>query len=376
MTPKDYRVIGLMSGTSLDGLDIAYCHISENNGNWTYQIINADCIRYSNKWQLRLQKLVFQDAITYLQTHVQYGHLLGDMVNTFIAEHDLKDKVDFIVSHGQTIYHQPENKMTAQIGDGAAISVKTGLPVISDLRTCDVAAGGQGAPIVPICDKILFSEHLFCLNLGGIANISCKLPNGNIIGYDISGANIMLNRLANDLNLKYDDEGAVAADGLLSEQLLHEMNAPHYFNRAYPKSLSAGWVRKSMGSILAKYKHLTVADRLRTTVEHIAMQVAKDIKHIAQKENISISPDQTLLVTGGGALNTFLVERIASLAPIKTVVPDSLTVKFKEALAMAFIGVLRLRQEHNCLSAVTGAEKDVIGGAIYCSQPSQLSACL
>lgn len=368
MNQQEYHVIGLMSGTSLDGLDIAYCRFRAQNGTWTYEIKHAECVQYSNKWQLRLQKLVFQDAVTYLQTDVQYGHLLGELVNNFIDKYGLVGKIDFIASHGQTIYHQPENKMTAQIGDGAAISVKTGLPVVCDLRTADVAAGGQGAPIVPICDKILFAEHLFCLNLGGIANISCKLPNGRIIGYDICGANIMLNRLANDLNLKFDNGGAVAADGLLSEHLLHEMNAPHYFNRPYPKSLSAGWVRKSMGTILAKHKSLTVADRLRTVVEHIAIQISKNIQTIASRENISLLPEQTMLVTGGGALNDFLVSRIKDLSPIKVVLPDALTINFKEALAMAFIGILRYQQQANCLSEVTGASYDVVGGAIYSSK--------
>lgn len=368
---KEYRVIGLMSGTSLDGLDIAYCYFSEQDNQWTYHIEHAECIPYSNQWHLRLQKLMFQDAITYLQTHVQFGHLLGTLVNNFIVQHELQGKIDFIASHGQTIYHQPENQMTSQIGDGAAISIKTGLPVVCDLRTCDIAAGGQGAPIVPICDKILFAEHLFCLNIGGIANISCKLPNGKIIGYDTSGANLILNQLANDLHLKFDAEGAVAASGILNEPLLQAMNAPHYFDRPYPKSLSAGWVRKSMGGILAKNKHLSVADKLCTSVEHIAMQIAKEIKRIAQQEGIALSHQQTMLITGGGALNTFLISRIAALAPIEVVVPDAQTVKFKEALAMAFIGILRMRQQANCLSAVTGASYDVVGGAIYNSLPAQ-----
>jgi anhydro-N-acetylmuramic acid kinase len=366
---NEYRVIGLMSGTSLDGLDIAYCHFVERGEQWSYSIEQSECIPYSNKWQQRLQKLVFQDAVTYLQTHIQYGHLVGTLVNSFIEKNNLKDKVDFITSHGQTIYHQPEQHMTAQIGDGAAISFKTGLPVVCDLRACDVAAGGQGAPIVPICDKILFAEHRFCLNIGGIANISCKLPNGNIIGYDICGANLVLNRLANDLNLKYDENGSIAASGILHEPLLNGMNAPHYFARPYPKSLSAGWVRKSMGGILAKHKELPTADKLCTTVEHIAMQVAREINHIAQQEHIDLSPDTTMLVTGGGALNTYLIDRIAALAPVRVVVPDSQTIEFKEALAMAFIGVLRIRQQTNCLSAVTGADSDVIGGAIYQALP-------
>lgn len=361
-----YHVIGIMSGTSMDGVDIAYCQFVYDGHLWTHEIVETDCIPYPKKWQLRLENLIFQNTITYLKTHVYYGHLLGELVNEFIIRHDLEGRIDFVVSHGQTVYHQPENGMTAQIGDGAAIAIKTCLPVVCDLRSSDIAAGGQGAPIVPIADIHLFPQHRFCLNLGGIANVSCKLPNGNIIGYDICGANLLLNRLANIANMPYDEDGQIAAKGLVNLTLLDELNSPFFFEKPYPKSLSAGWVGKSLLPILLdKYAHLSLSAKMRTTVEHIAVQIGSEIKRICQVEQITLNPDDSMLVTGGGAFNRVLMERISAKAGIRVVVPTDKVVKFKEALAMAFIGTLRMRQTSNCLHTVTGASRSVIGGGVY-----------
>lgn len=359
-----YNVIGLMSGSSLDGLDIAYCRFEEDNGNWSYKIIEAECIPYQPKWKLRLENLVMQNAITYLKTHTFFGHYLGELVREFMIKHQLKGKVDFIASHGQTIFHQPENHLTSQIGDGAALAAVTKVPVICDFRTMDVALGGQGAPIVPIGEKLLFPGYTFYLNIGGIANISAKITEDKYVAFDICTANTALNHLAAERELDLDKDGEMARSGNIDKELLDELNNNWYFQKEYPKSLSGGWITKVVFPILKRFRSST-EDKLRTVCEHIAMQVTKDIKLICNTEGIPKDSKYKMLVTGGGGFNTFLMERIKALAPIQIIVPDDETVKFKEAIIIGLMGVLRIRKEINVLSSVTGAKEDNIGGVIY-----------
>lgn len=360
-----YKVIGLMSGSSLDGVDLVYCKFENVAGKWQYEILETAYTPYPTKWKLRLRNLVLQNAITYIKTHTFYGHYLAELINQFIAQKEIdKQEIDFIASHGQTIFHQPDKLLTSQIGDGAAIAVKTGLPVICNFRTCDVALGGQGAPIVPIGDVHLFAEHRFCLNLGGIANISCKVNDERVIAYDTCASNLVLNKLAGHFNLDYDEGGKIAAQGKVHDDLLAELNSSWYYRKPYPKSLSGGWVNRVMLPIFNRFR-VTPQGKLRTAVEHMAIQIATEINHIYEREGIPPNPEDSMLVTGGGALNTFLMERIADKAPVKVVIPDEDTVNFKEALIMGFIGVLRIREEVNCLSSVTGAKKDTVGGTIY-----------
>ncbi len=358
-----YKTIGVMSGSSLDGVDLAYCHFEEENGEWSFEILEAETIPFPHKWQLRLSKLVLQNAITYIKTHTFLGHYLGDTINAFIQRHELEGKVDFIASHGHTIFHQPENFLTSQIGDGAAISAKTKLPVVCDFRTCDVALEGEGAPIVPIGDIHLFGGHRFCLNLGGIANISCKVNSDKIVAYDICAANTVLNRLANELGMDYDKDGHLAASGHIDAYLLEDLNSSWYYQKPYPKSLGGGWIDKVFMPLFNRSEE-RIEDQLRTAVEHIAIQIAREIKQIYKREDIE-NEGYSMLVTGGGALNTFLMERIAYHAPVEVLVPDRKVVEFKEALIMGFVGALRMRKEVNCLSSVTGAVSDNIGGGIY-----------
>jgi anhydro-N-acetylmuramic acid kinase len=363
---KTYNVIGMMSGSSLDGIDIAYIHLTENEGSWNYNIEIAECIPFPQKWRLRLQSLVLQNAVTYLKTDTYFGHFLGDLVRKFVEEHSLAGKVDFVASHGQTIFHQPENQMTSQIGDGAAISSECGLPVICNFRTLDIALGGQGTPVAPIADKLLFSNFRYCLNLGGIANLSAKLDDGRLIGFDNCGANMVLNALAGELDLDFDKDGDTARTGKIHDELLTELNAQWYYEKPYPKSLGGGWVTKVFLPLFRKYR-IPTEDKLRTAVEHIAIQVAKDVNVVIEKENITKDPQDQMLITGGGAFNKLLIERIATLASIQVVVPDATTIKFKESLLMALMGCLRLRQEVNVLSSVTGAKEDSIGGEVFLS---------
>ena len=368
---KSYRVIGLMTGSSLDGVDVAYCVLEENNGAWTYKIEVADCIPFSKQWKQMLQGLVMQNAVNYLKAETAFGKYLGEVVRDFMNAHSLEGKVDFVSSHGQTIFHQPENNMTSQIGDGAAISAACGLPVVCNFRTHDVALGGQGTPIAPIADLKFFTDYQFCLNLGGISNISVKTGGDKIIGYDISGCNTVLNLLAQEMGVEYDKNGEISQTGNVHQQLLEELNKQWFYEKPYPKSLGGGWVTKVFMPFFKKYK-LPVQDKLRTAVEHIAVQIGKDLARIMQTEKMDAAVPYKMLVTGGGAFNQFLMERIAYYSPVEIHVPDRNIVKFKESLLIALMGCLRVRNEVNVLKSVTGAREDSCGGEVFASVKNKL----
>ena len=365
MSSTTYHTIGIMSGSSLDGIDLVYVRFDYDDGQWNYQIKAAECIPYSHKWILRLKKLFKQDALTFAKTHTFYGHYIGQLVNKFIDKHNLsKDEINAIASHGHTLFHEPENRLTFQIGDGAAIAAVTGLPVITNFRNTDVALNGEGAPLVPVGDKHLFAGHRFCLNLGGIANISAKANDGEMIGFDTSPCNLVLNKLAGFLDLPYDDKGEIAEQGELDKELLNELNNVSYYQKTYPKSLGNHFVYRTLLPIV--YRHYgSLENKLRTCTEHIALQITRAIEMMSEQESFNSLADDSMLITGGGAYNTFLVNRINDLTPVNIVVADHQTIEYKEALIFAFAGVLRLREEVNCLSSVTGADKSSVGGCIY-----------
>ncbi len=360
---KTYKVIGLMSGTSMDGLDIAYCHITEDAGKWSFTIPKAETVPYPPKWKLRLEQLVLQNAVTYLKTDAFLGHYFGTEVKAFIERNNLDSELDFICSHGQTVFHQPENRFTSQIGSGSAIAALTGYPVICDFRAIDVALGGQGTPIVPAADKLFFSEYKYLMNLGGIANITCHIGD-KYIAFDISPVNLILNKLAKTVGQEFDKDGDMARSGSVNNHLLQELNSSWYYDKDYPKSMSGGWVSKVMAPVVARHQ-LSVEDKLCTLCEHIAIQIGRAVEKVMQKESVNISKVDKMLTTGGGALNKFLIERISEKVPMTVFVPEEQNVKFKEALMIALMGVLRVRDEINCFSSVTGAERDNIGGTIY-----------
>ncbi|HEU4471725.1 MAG TPA: anhydro-N-acetylmuramic acid kinase [Flavisolibacter sp.] len=362
-----YRAIGLMSGSSLDGLDIAFAEIHENSGSWSFDILAADCYAYPPEWKEKLEKATTLNALDYQLLHTSYGHYLGREVNRFIDQYGLHFKVGLVSSHGHTTFHVPSRAMTAQLGDGAAIAAETGLPVISDLRAMDIALGGQGAPIVPIGEKLLFSQYPLFLNLGGIANISFNLQ-GRYIAFDICPANRVLNMLAAWDNKSFDAGGEMASMGKVNDDLLRLLNALDYYRQPHPKSLANNFGTDEVYPLIKSFG-LTHNDALRTYVEHVALQVASAVEQGAG--NAVYPPGSAMLVTGGGAFNTFLVERLRQvLEPrgISVTVPDEHTVNYKEALVMALAGVLRWRQENTVLSSVTGAARDSIGGAIWMGQ--------
>jgi len=351
---NNYSVIGLMSGTSLDGLDIAFCRFETVDTKWKSEIVCAQTIPYSETWRKKLLSLEKTDALTFQQTHVEYGHYLGELTADFIKDHDIK--ADFVSSHGHTIFHQPEKKLTVQIGSGSAIAAACQLPVICDFRSMDVALGGQGAPLVPIGDKLLFSEYEFCLNLGGFANVSYEF-NQQRIAYDICPVNIVMNTLCEKLGKSYDNGGSIARSGNLNTGLLDALNTLDFYGLPsdHPKSLGKEWVLKNIQPILQQQK-ISDKDMLRTFCEHIAMQIGRALAN---------KPKGTLLITGGGTYNIFLLECIKKHTPHALIIPDKKTIEFKEALLFAFLGVLRIRNEVNCLKSVTGATRDNIGGAFY-----------
>lgn len=351
-----YRAIGLMSGSSLDGLDIAFIEFTETAGKWRFEIVAADCIAYNQEWKDKLQYATNLSAFDYALLHTAYGHYTGQQVNHFIDRHNLQHKVHLIASHGHTTFHSPVQKMTAQLGNGAAIAVETKLTVISDLRAMDVAAGGQGAPIVPMGEKLLFPGYDYFLNIGGIANVS--ITKDAYIAFDVCSANRVLNMLAAEEGMEYDKDGAIAAWGTINEALLQELSKLDYYNNPYPKSLANSFGTDIVFPLIKQFQFDT-KDALRTYIEHICEQIFNAVGN---------ETDAKMLVTGGGALNSFLIDRLKEkLAQknIELVVPDEKIIAYKEALIMALLGVLRWREEATVIPSVTGASTATIGGAMW-----------
>ncbi|MDR3680671.1 MAG: anhydro-N-acetylmuramic acid kinase [Flavipsychrobacter sp.] len=358
-----YKVIGLMSGSSMDGLDIVYTQLEEVRGAWTFEIIHADCIPYTEEWVNSLEYIATKSVPEFLRLDTAYGRYLGEQVKRFIDKYDIEHKVHFIASHGHTIMHEPKQQTTCQIGNGAMIAAIIGLPVIDNLRVLDVALGGQGAPIVPIGDKLLFGNYEYCLNIGGICNITIQ-SQGKLLAFDVCPANQVLNRLAKNEGKDMDEDGAIAAEGNILLDVLTELNDRQYYKQTGPKSLGNEEARELVFPILLESGHSN-ADMLRTMVEHIADQVAAVVKLQPAHE------DAHMLVTGGGAFNKFLMEQLhKALLPLNVTVtiPDESIIKYKEGLVMALIGALRWREENTVLSHVTGAAKDSVGGTIWMGQ--------
>lgn len=351
-----------MSGSSLDGLDIAYVQLEEVRGQWTSTLLQAECIAYTPEWTSDLRHATSGTAASLMKLHTRYGKYLGTQVNEFIERHDLGHKVHFIASHGHTVLHEPEHNTTFQAGDGAALAATTGLPVISDLRAMDVALGGQGAPIVPVGDRLLFAGNDYLLNIGGIANITILNTTGPTLAYDVCPANQILNGLAQRADKDMDEDGAMAATGMLLPGILHELDRSPYYHTPPPRSLSNEAAVDLVFPILLASDHSN-DDLLHTMTVHIASQVAAAVQqHPHGKEQA------TMLVTGGGAFNSFLVAQITkAIAPynVTVTVPNAAVVQYKEAVVMALIGTLRWREETNVLSSVTGASRDSVGGALW-----------
>jgi anhydro-N-acetylmuramic acid kinase len=345
MTEKiKYTVLGIMSGTSLDGIDLARCTFTKNQ-EWEYKIEKSNTLKYPIYWKSKLGTLHTQNKAIVEQTDIQFGQYIGKTINTFLNG----KQVDFIASHGHTIFHQPENNYTLQIGCGKTISQTTKITTINNFRSLDVSLNGQGAPLVPIGDLLLFPEHKYCVNLGGFANISIK-TNEKIIAFDICPANIVLNDICKELGIEYDSNGDISRKGEIVLTLLQQLNQLDFYIKKAPKSLAREWVEKYVFPILKNHKP---EDLLCTFCEHIAIQIGE------------LLVDESVLFTGGGVFNSFLMERITFHSKAKILIPNKELIEFKESLIFAFLCVLRIRNEINCIQSVTGADRDNCGGHIH-----------
>ncbi len=346
----DIKIIGVMSGTSLDGLDICYSWFTQDNDSWRYQILQAEAESYPEEIKSKLATAQLMDALSYAQFHSDYGIYVGKLIKAFIDKHSLKP--DLIASHGHTIFHQPSTRFTAQIGSGACIAAESGIDTVCDFRTTDVALYGQGAPLVLIGDRYLFADYNYCLNLGGFSNISFEEGNERI-AYDISPVNYVLNHYMRSIGKDYDKDGETARSGKVYIELLEKLNSLSFYTHSGPKSLSRENVEDVFIPLIDSYS-LSLQDKLATFCEHISIQTGKKIK------------SGKVLVTGGGAFNKFLVERMQFNSPQCVYhIPDEQTINFKEALIFAFLGALYFHNIPNCLASVTGARRNSICGALY-----------
>jgi anhydro-N-acetylmuramic acid kinase len=345
-------IIGVMSGTSLDGLDLVYVKINAEE-NYHFEILKAETISYSNEWKSALKEGFHLSGEKLVKLDADYGIYLGKTLLNFIEENNI-EKLDFIASHGHTIFHNPVKKYTLQIGNGPYIASITGIKTICDFRVQDVALGGQGAPLVPIGDELLFSKYDYCLNLGGFSNISFN-QNQQRIAFDICPVNIVLNHYVTALNMEYDDKGEIASEGNIDNNLLKTLNSLPFYNDAKPKSLGYEFVVETIFPMIDKH-NLSIKDVLRTFVEHIAIQISKKIDSDSGK---------TLLITGGGAFNTFLIARLQSYTTTKLIIPEESIINYKEALVFGLLGLLKDEGKNNCLKSVTGAIKDHSSGVVF-----------
>jgi anhydro-N-acetylmuramic acid kinase len=348
-----YKTLGVMSGTSLDGIDLAYVEFSNKHETWEFQLGAFTSSPYNKYWRKRLQSLTRATALEYAKTHTNYGHYIGKLLSDFIDDHQLK--ADVIGSHGHTIFHQPESGFTSQIGDGSAIAVETACPVVCDFRSMDVAREGQGAPLVPIGDALLFGQYKARVNLGGFSNISIG-DISNLNAFDICPVNIVLNALASDLGKPYDTDGEIARGGQINSTLLFKLNQLEYYQKSGPKSLGVEWVEQEIQALLSC--SLENADLMRTFVEHIAIQISRTLN------DTCVNTDQVLF-TGGGVFNSFLMERIKDLTNAQIVIPSPDIIDMKEAIIFAFLGLLRFLEQENILASYSGAKANSISGAVY-----------
>lgn len=347
-----YIVAGVMSGTSLDGLDVAICEFSKNQSGYNYKILDATTVAYDRPQKNKLQAAPYLNVENYFLLHHQFGKFIGKQVAKLSQNAQIKPSS--IASHGHTIFHQPAKGFTTQLGCGATIAAVSNLTTVCDFRSLDVALNGQGAPLVPIGDKLLFGDYQSCLNIGGIANISFERE-GKRIAFDIGVANMALNFFAQKEGKEYDKDGEMAASGSIHEALFNELNQLEFYSRHSAKSLGREWFEIDFLRVVEKYV-IPVNDLMCTIAEHCAFQIA---------EVLNANKLKNVFVTGGGAKNTFLIKSLKKFYKGEVIIPDEKVIDFKEALIFAFLGYLRLTNQINTLCSVTGAKKDSVGGAVY-----------
>ena len=349
---KECFVIGLMSGTSLDGLDIAYCSFSFKKS-WSYKIRAFKTINYTPSFKERLRNAPLLESSLLTNLSEDFGMLMAENVQAFVVENSIS-QIDLIASHGHTVFHEPENGVTLQIGNPKPIYDLLKVPIAYDFRTQDVSLGGQGAPLVPFVDQLLFSEYDACLNLGGFSNISYD-DKGVRVAFDICPVNIVLNLWANKLGFDFDDKGMLASSGEIHLPLLEHLNKLDYYSKPLPKSLGWEWVVTNVLPLL-EIEGLSETDILRTYTEHAAQQMS---------EIFNYNKLQSVFITGGGVYNSFLLSRMQVFSPDTNFKMAANLTESKEAMAFAFLGLMKMNKQINVLSSVTGSVKDHCSGKIY-----------
>lgn len=352
MNRKYYRVLGVMSGTSLDGVDLALCQFHrKERDQWSFKMECAQTIPYPLHWQQILKEAIHFSPRRVTSLDQEYTTYLAKVISQFQDRHSI-GHIDAICSHGHTLFHQPHKGYTLQLGNLPALAHLLKQTVVCNFRIQDVAVGGQGAPLVPIGDRLLFGQYDFCLNLGGFANGSFEVAEKRI-AFDICPVNVVLNYYAEKLGKDFDEGGKWARSGNFNEALFHSLNTLPFYGQPAPKSLGIEWVQAELFPVLNR-SGLSAVDVLRTFTEHIAYQLSLPLK-----------PHQKILITGGGAYNDFLMNRLSHWAQMEIVLPELQIIEFKEALVFGLLGVLKMRGEINCLASVTGAPFDHSAGYIY-----------
>jgi anhydro-N-acetylmuramic acid kinase len=350
MSAKNIVLLGAMSGTSLDGLDLCLVKFKESESGYSYEILKNNTLRYPDDLVHSLSRSHEASSLELIKISNYLGYFIGEQCRSFISGTEIPLA---IASHGHTVFHQPDEKLSLQIGSGACIAASSGIDCICDFRTADVAIGGQGAPLVPIGDKYLFPDYDACLNIGGFANISLR-NKGIYKAYDICAANIVLNKIARSIGLEMDENGSISRNSAVCNQLLDKLEKHGFYKIQGAKSLGREWAETEIMPLL--FASGLPADRLLATfTEHAARQIAAETSKAGGR----------VLVTGGGALNSYLIERIAAGSASEIIIADRQLIECKEALVFAFLGLLYLQNKPNSLQEATGAPAPSIGGALY-----------
>ena len=353
MAERLYNVLGLMSGTSLDGLDMALVRFQKFEETWNYECLKAITYPYKKDWMNKLQSAPSLGKAELFELHAAYGDLLGGLAKDFLGS--IGADCDMISSHGHTVHHDPEGGYTFQLGDGNRLASTSGFKVLADFRSQDIALGGQGAPLAPFGDRMLFGAFDACLNLGGISNVSLQSDNKRV-GFDLTGCNILLNCLAEREGKAFDKNGLLASSGKVIPQLLNKMNEWPFLKQEGPKSLHKDDVLAFFIPLMDETA--ATPDLLRTTVTHIGMNISSTL-------NQHLGREARVLVSGGGAWNKFLLEELRNSMLAEIFLPSKEVVDFKEAIIFAFLGLMRSKGEVNVLAAVTGASNDHSAGQIF-----------
>jgi len=355
---KIYYGIGGMSGTSLDGVDLSYCrYYTQSDVKWQFELIDAQTYPYPEKLKTEIEHLIKNYNDNHTDLDKRLGAFYSSLIQQFVDEFNI-EQIDFVANHGQTVYHNPTKQKTVQIGCGETIAQQTQLQTINNFRINDVALGGQGAPLVPIGDWHFFNTYRYCINLGGICNITVQNSKEVLTAFDISPCNVLLNHYAQQLNVAFDEDGLLARKGNLNKALFEKLNALAYYSTQAPKSLDAQFSKVDCIPLIDTF-NLSREDVLCTLCHHYAYQIGLVIETYSQSE------DEQMLLSGGGAFNGFLTDLIQEKCNVKVHIPDKKIIEFKEAIVFGLLGVLKLENEVNCLKIVTGASMDNVGGEVF-----------